>query len=85
MKKWVIEVNGVGYKCLDDTDKVTEALRINNSSDKDVSFLAFRNSVEVNGERYILRRITLFKKCNASIISIPNNVDSIGERCLRLS
>jgi hypothetical protein len=37
--------------------------------------------VEVYGERDILSRITAFEKCNALIISIPNNVEKIEDMC----
>jgi hypothetical protein len=48
MKKLVIEVNGVKYKCCDENDEVAEAVGVNYSK-KEIVLLAFRNFVEIMG------------------------------------
>jgi hypothetical protein len=78
MEKLVIEVNGVLYECC---DGIAEARRRNDNCNEEGKLLAFRNSVEANGDRYVLVRITAFEKCNMSIISIPNNVANISKKC----
>jgi hypothetical protein len=79
MKKLVIEVNGVGYECVSEINKVAEAVGMD--YDYKVDLLAFRDSVEVNGNRYVLTRIATFGRCKVSLILIPNNVQNIGKRC----
>jgi hypothetical protein len=83
----VIEVNGVEYKCCvdDEINRVSEAVRMNHDSKEEMKLLAFRNYFEVNGDRYVLTKITEFKKCNAFIISIPNNVKNLGKESQKLN
>jgi hypothetical protein len=52
-----MELNEVECKCCDENDKVAEAVRMNYSK-KQVALLAFRNCVEINGNKYVLTRIT---------------------------
>jgi hypothetical protein len=63
-KRWmdnlVIEVNGVEYKCLEENDGVAEAVIMNPDRKEKVDLLGLRNFLEVNGKRYVLRRITPF-------------------------
>jgi hypothetical protein len=81
MKKFVIEADGVEYQCCNGTDKVAVALRMKYGCKRQVPLLAFRNAVEVNGYRYVLRRIARFGKSSALIISIPSNVENIEKDC----
>jgi hypothetical protein len=60
---------------------VAEAVRNEYGPEQGAGVLAFRNCVEVNGDGYVLRRITTFRECSLSIICIPNNVESLGNLC----
>jgi hypothetical protein len=73
-------VDGVKYKCLDEMSKVAEAKEIADTSERRIELVAFRNFLEVNGERFVLRKIAGFKKLKDLIFYVPSNVE-ILEKC----
>jgi hypothetical protein len=77
----MIKVNGVEYDCYYEMNRIAEAVRLNNDYEGEVGHLAFRNLLEVNGERYVLIRILPFEKRNVFVISVPNNVETLCDRC----
>jgi hypothetical protein len=84
MKKFAIKVNEVNYKCDDERNGIVEAERRNKRPlREEAKFLAFRNSLEVNGKKYVLTKISAFDWCNMVMISIPSNVANIERGCFR--
>jgi hypothetical protein len=73
------EVNGVEYKYWNEMNKVAEAIGMNGASEVEVKRLAYRKFLEM--KRDILTRITEFGACDFSIISVPNSVEEIQDKC----
>jgi hypothetical protein len=76
----MIEVNGVEYKCDDETDRTVETVGISNSREK-MTDVIFRKFLEMNGQRYVLTRIGSIDQHKISVISIPNGVEKVGKQC----
>jgi hypothetical protein len=77
----VIGVNNVKYKCLIDTRNDVGIAEADGVVRGDVEEIAFQNSIERNGKRYIVKKIGGFSEWNGIKIVIPSNVEMIMESC----